>query len=431
MEVPRGLPGDQDVYYLLMNVYDSADYYDQVGLAARDGSWHPLWANLRGCGAGTISTRDYAIAPADLQPGGTYHFEMLIQAGKIRFEVTLNGTVAWNFSRVTTAAWFDAQSPDSCGNTTAVQRSFTVFEEIWRLGSAGPPPWPFDFVNITANGSRVVGWDTWTAGVLPEIAGEPDAASVAKPDGAVQIWNEWFRLKTRALRIDAVPGSARAPSFATIEFAPLGMRPSDCAADLCNVSVLAADLGDGWEVRGEATAGSLTHEFDLVINVSSCTPLRTRAIDLVASDRRGLSTKAGLTIAVSDTRAPTVQPLANRTVTWGERAAFQANATDDSGDFNETGSYSWSFDYHGQATVSEGRMVFVTFSEAGNATGTLTVRDCFGNTAAPQVFRVEVVQPPSTVGPSIELLGTAITAALVIGGVAAYFWKSRGRGDRR
>jgi len=141
-------------------------------------------------------------------------------------------------------------------------------------------------------------------------------------------------------------------------------------------------------------------------------------------------TKTELTIAVSDREAPTVRPLANRTVTRGERAAFEANASDDSGDFNETGSYSWSFEFLGQATVLNGRKVFLTFSGVGNVTTTLTVRDCSGNSAAPQVFQVEVVQPPSMADPWIEILGAALAAAVVVG-AAAYFWMSRGRDGHR
>lgn len=299
------------------------------------------------------------------------------------------------------------------------------------MQSGAAPPWGIDFQNVTAGGRPVPSWSAWTAGVLPQVPGEPQAFSWAVPDGTVEVWNAWFRLEAFAQRLVATPGVTQWPAFAKLRFAPGGDFPADCGVDLCKVSSAPNDVADGWKFQLVQSGEEATHGYDLVLNISSCTGARLRTIPLQASDGRGLIARVDLLVEVTDTEAPVVQRVADRQVQRAWPTTFQGSATDNSGDFNETGTFEWSLMEGGHRIAFYGQTATYSFPQDGNVSVTLTVRDCFGNAGPARSFVVEVVDPPPPPAPGISTGLAGAIAAGVVGGAAVIAIEMRRRYRQR
>jgi hypothetical protein len=186
MQVPSSGTIDGDQFALVMSVFDSKNYYDQIGFASDYGcpsgcgdpsnTWSIAWeqgtwgtyGSTTGCGWGGLHSRDAYDAPG-LSPGSWYTFALLLASnGSISFRVftgqNSTATLLWQQWESDGANDFLIQNLDQyCnGNSQAGYggASMTQYEEVEYINgnvySQPVPRWDFTFNDtyIDSGGSR-------------------------------------------------------------------------------------------------------------------------------------------------------------------------------------------------------------------------------------------------------------------------------------
>ena len=177
LSVPSSGVVNGDQYSLLLSVYDSDGYYDQLGLASDYGcpsgcgnptnTWtiayeQGWWGSSDGLPAGCGNTGhfDRDVDEGDVSVNSWYTFEMRLTGTELIFNVypgqdSLSDAL-WDYALTDSAAFFQVQPyVGSCyeepSGQTGTFPSFTLYEEVdWIANGIQPfPQWDFSFDDTT------------------------------------------------------------------------------------------------------------------------------------------------------------------------------------------------------------------------------------------------------------------------------------------
>jgi hypothetical protein len=238
---PNDTSSLSDDYYVILSIWDNAESYDQLGLAATETqAWEVVWAGYTDCG--TNQGGSNGGVSGTLAVNTEYTFEMSISSGTVSYDVwqgsSASGTLVWDHAFDTGGSDF-VEQPYSCDDNT--YNDYTDFEEIY--SAAGPTPtWSFSFDHNIANGAAVTAWAQ--LGPIREPSGAWYYVSIQGSN--VLIMNEWFTLSsTCGAGSGLCTGSIYWTTTATLYpvFADLEYECGECEYD---VDFQATTLPTGW-----------------------------------------------------------------------------------------------------------------------------------------------------------------------------------------
>jgi hypothetical protein len=143
IKVPSGAPKANQFYYEILSIWDSANSYDQLGFAAKNGHWGLAYSSTTGsCSSPTYVYNASALA---LTPGTTYKFVISISTGfggGVFFNAYVGSKNVFFLLVSDGATYFHAASA-FCNSY-----DYTVYQEAYMPTSSAVPS--FNFV-YTAN----------------------------------------------------------------------------------------------------------------------------------------------------------------------------------------------------------------------------------------------------------------------------------------
>ena len=154
ISVPVSVPEDRpqnNFYYVLTSVWDSAGSYDQIGFANNHGSWVVAYSTSPYCAGTNHNTWNtvYNYTPF-LSIGSTYIFNMSLAAGYVDFVVG-----NWSATIYTGASTFYTNNTYTCDSK--LWYGFTEYEEIYNSPSSAPP-YQFVFGQTLVNNQTDMSW---------------------------------------------------------------------------------------------------------------------------------------------------------------------------------------------------------------------------------------------------------------------------------
>lgn len=290
MWVPSSGTNDGDSFALLLDVFDSDNYYDQIGLASdygcSNGCGNPYntWSvayeqgtygtdkwGTTCCGCNGTYSRD-ALNDGQLQPNSWYTFDMDLTTEYLVFSVyegkdTMSDQL-WSLALPDTASYFLIQSEDTlCHGGTPADggaQSMMLDEEVdYVHGSLSYPQWNFRFFNTTFFNSATLSpfqipnsdwYGNYTTGFSkPATNFQPYNTSFDQGLYQVEITNEGFRLSFSTPSCTVSPGGD-CYEYGYLE--PAGQfAPTDyCVVKTCTVSTVACGAPSGWSVSCSITS---------------------------------------------------------------------------------------------------------------------------------------------------------------------------------
>jgi hypothetical protein len=177
IETPSSGTASGDQYTLTLNVFDSDNYFDQIGLSSdygcsacgdpyndwsvafEQGTYGP-YKGIYDCGNTGDNGRDGYDSPG-LQSITWYTFAMKLNDGVLTFELfagsdTITGTPLWTHSDSDPATYFLVESEDTIchgGGLGSGYYGLSFFEEVESIGSRNPaqqvPRWDFEFFDTS------------------------------------------------------------------------------------------------------------------------------------------------------------------------------------------------------------------------------------------------------------------------------------------
>ena len=197
--IPNGSAVSLDYYYEVLSAFDSANSYDQIGVADNSGNgstswygqWTLYWAALTAdCGAqGAYDNAAYTLAP-----NTEYTFSMSISSGYVSFDLYYGATTSQLLrlyaspQQDTGGTYFEESTSVPCGGPSP-----QVYEEIHDTYGIAQPEYNFFFDNLSANGAHVTTWKAYNYCAISCQTDDPGLMAYSTTSGdEVSVWNQWF-----------------------------------------------------------------------------------------------------------------------------------------------------------------------------------------------------------------------------------------------
>ena len=380
--VPDDLPPSTDLYYVALSVFDSAQSYDQVGLANDNGSWQVYYSASADCGS--RPTTDWNALP--LERGQSYRFEISVEAGgDVLYSAYANGTaMTWEETVHTGATSLDVEANLTCGAT--VVPGLTESEKIY-TAALGNPPYNFRLSNSSLNGSAESEWI--------RLPGSSNTTTVVLSGSNVSVDNAPLTLGFATPRDNITIETATSPQVlrATV----------DVTVDTPGtpVGLSAFTSAPAWTLSATPASGNASFVAVVQIEVPAGLAPGTIVVEIQGSDTAGASNRIALVITALPglNLSVRIQPSSG-SLDANETATFFANATGGRPAY----SYSWS-SLPRDCSVANSTVESCRFAIPGEFTLLSGVSDTMGYALYRNVT-VHVVGDPSLSAASASVQGS-------------------------
>lgn len=157
-----------DEYYVLLSAWDTADNYDQIGIASVNGVAggiaSPDWVVIYTTPYNSCNTSPSGnlITSAYLTPSTLYTFAATLSGTHLSYKVTDSQGTFWASPSWTDAAsGFVASTEYKCSGGQGPYLSLTAYEEVYQLKNQNFPQFDFEFYHTTLGGTIISSSAAW------------------------------------------------------------------------------------------------------------------------------------------------------------------------------------------------------------------------------------------------------------------------------